>query len=144
MIDYRQLRAVLRTAVIWGGAWALAGGALIGALRLFNSGPGVESLPERLGVAILSGVSWGIRFGIIGSVIGTGFASIITLVYRGRRLADINPVGFSLRGSLVGGAGVPLFLQLMNVLSGDGPISWGLVLDDAIWATVFGAAAAAG
>jgi hypothetical protein len=32
----------------------------------------------------------------------------------------------------------------MNVLSGDGPIAWGLVLDDAGWATVFGGAAAAG
>ena len=32
----------------------------------------------------------------------------------------------------------------MNVLSGDGPVAWGLVTDDAIWATVFGAAAAAG
>jgi hypothetical protein len=32
----------------------------------------------------------------------------------------------------------------MNVLSGDGPIPWGLVLDDAPWAAAFGAAAAAG
>jgi len=39
---------------------------------------------------------------------------------------------------------VPLFLQTMNVLSGDGPVAWGLVLDDAVWASVFGAAAAAG
>jgi hypothetical protein len=32
----------------------------------------------------------------------------------------------------------------MNLLSGDGPVAWGLVTDDAIWATAFGAAAAAG
>jgi len=32
----------------------------------------------------------------------------------------------------------------MNVLSGDGPVAWGLVTDDAVWASVFGAAAAAG
>jgi hypothetical protein len=32
----------------------------------------------------------------------------------------------------------------MNVLFGDGPIAWRLVRDDAVWATVFGAAAAAG
>jgi hypothetical protein len=39
---------------------------------------------------------------------------------------------------------VPLYLQAMNVLFGDGPIAWGLVADDALWATGFGAVAAAG
>ena len=74
----------------------------------------------------------------------SGFASVIRLSYRGRRLADISPVRFAMLGAVVGGAGVPLYLQMMNVLFGDGPIAWGLVLDDALWASVFGAAAAAG
>ena len=47
-------------------------------------------------------------------------------------------------GAVVGGVGVPLFLQSMNVLTGDGPIAWGLVTDDAIWAMLFGGVAAAG
>lgn len=142
--QFRGLRAVVRNAVTWGAAWAVAGGAIVAVLTLFNAGPGVESLLERLGVAILSGISWGIRFGIIGAVIGTVFSAVIRLGYRGRRLADINPVGFAVLGAVVGGVGVPLFLQMMNVLTGGGPIAWGLVLDDAGWATVFGAAAAAG
>ncbi|HSE68878.1 MAG TPA: hypothetical protein VLB12_17925 [Gemmatimonadales bacterium] len=140
----RGVRAVMRNAVTWGAAWGLAGGAIVTVLSLFFPGSGVESLVERLGMAILSGISWGIRFGIAGAVIGTVFSSVIRLAYRGRRLADINPLRFALLGGVVGGVGVPLFLQTMNVLSGDGPVAWGLVTDDAIWATVFGAAAAAG
>jgi len=140
----RTLRAVLRNAVTWAAAWAAAGGAIVAVLTLFSPGPGVESLIERVGVSILAGIGWGFRFGIAGAVIGTVFASLIRLGYRGRRLADINPARFALLGAVVGGVGVPLFLQMMNVLSGDGPIAWGLVTDDAVWASVFGAAAAAG
>jgi hypothetical protein len=140
----RGIKAVLRNAVTWGAAWAVAGGTIVTALSLFYPGPGIESLLERLGMAIFSGISWGVRFGIAGAVIGTAFSSVIRLAYRGRRLADINPLGFALLGAVVGGVGVPLFLQTMNVLSGDGPVPWGLVTDDAVWASVFGAAAAAG
>ena len=141
---FLHLRAVLRNAVTWGAAWAVAGGAIVATLSLFDPDPGIESLLERLGMAVISGISWGIRFGIAGAVIGTVFASVIRLAFRGRRLADINPVRFAMLGAVVGGVGVPLFLQAMNVLTGGGPIAWGLVLDDARWATVFGAAAATG
>lgn len=140
----RRLRATLRTALTWGAAWALAGGAIVAMLALFDPDPGIESLVERVGLAIFAALSWGVRFGLAGVVIGTVFSSVIGISYRGRRLADISPVRFALLGAVVGGVGVPLFLQTMNVLSGDGPIAWGLVTDDAIWASVFGAAAAAG
>ena len=140
----RHLRAVLRSAAIWGAAWAIAGGALVTVVSLFNPNPGIESLIERIGLAILTGAAWSVRFGLAGAVIGSIFSSVIRLGYRGRRLADINPVRFGLLGAVVGGVGVPLYLQAMNVLSGDGPIAWGLVTDDAVWATVFGAAVAAG
>jgi hypothetical protein len=146
MIDdrFRHLKAVVRNAVTWGAAWAVAGGGVVAVLTLFNPALGIESLVERLGVAIVAGLAWGIRFGIAGGVIGTVFSSVVRLGYRGRRLADINPLRFAALGAVVGGVGVPLFLQLMNLLSGDGPVAWGLVLDDAQWATVFGAAAAGG
>ena len=146
MTDHRSrpLWAVLRNALTWGAAWALAGGAIVTVLRLVDPGPEVGSVAERVGTAIVSGIAWGVRFGLAGAVIGTVFSSIIRLGYRGRRLADINPVRFAMLGAVVGGVGVPLYLQLMNVLSGDGPVAWELVSDDARWATVFGAAAAAG
>jgi hypothetical protein len=141
---FRLLRAVLRNALTWGAAWAAAGGALVTAIRVFDPAPGIESLVERLGMALVSGIAWAVRFGIAGAVIGTVFSIVIRLGYRGRRLADINPLRFAMLGALVGGVGVPLYLQTMNVLFGDGPIAWGLVADDARWAAVFGGAAAAG
>lgn len=141
---YRQLKAVLRTAITWGAAWAAAGGALMALLALFDPNPGIESLPERVGLAIFAGIAWGVRFGIAGAVIGTIFSAAVRLTYMGRRLSDIHPARFALLGAVVGGVGVPLYLQMMNVLSGSGPIAWGLVTDDALWATVFGAAAAGG
>ena len=141
---FQGLRAVLRNALLWGAAWGLTGGAIATAGLVFFAGPGVESLPERLGLAIFGGVGWGIRFGLAGAVVGALFSSIIRFSYRGRRLADINPARFALLGAVVGGVGVPVYLQLMNVLSSGRPIAWGLVLDDAPWAAAFGAAAAAG
>ncbi len=140
----RTLRAVLRTAALWSVAWGIAGGAIVATLSLFDPGPGVESLSERLGLAVLAGVSWGVRFAIAGAVIGTVFSTVIRFGYRGRRLADIKPVRFALLGAVVGGVGVPLFLQAMNVLADGRPIAWGLVTDDSVWASVFGAVVAAG
>ena len=140
----RLLRAVMRNAVTWGAAWAAAGGALVSAVVLFGPNPAIESLAERIGLSLVTGAMWGVRFGLIGAVIGAAFAAVIRVGYRGRRLADISPVKFGLLGAVVGGLGVPLFLQTMNVLSGDGPIAWGLVGDDAIWATLFGGVGAAG
>lgn len=141
---FQRLRAVLRNAVTWGAAWAAAGGALVTAIGLVDPSPAIESLPERIGLAIASGILYAVRFGIAGTVIGGVFSAVVRLRYRGRRLADISPVRFGMLGAVVGGVGVPLYLQTMNVLSGDGSIAWGLVLDDAPWAAAFGAAAAAG
>lgn len=140
----RHIRALLRNAILWAAAWGIAGGAIVTALSLFRPDPAAGSLIGRLGLSLLSGIGWGVRFAIAGAVIGTVFSTVIRLGYRGRRLRDINPVGFTLLGAVIGGAGVPLFLQMMNVLTGGGAIAWGLVLDDAGWATVFGGAAAAG
>ena len=140
----RTARAIFRTAVLWGAAWAVAGGTLIGILSFIRPGPGVTSLAGRLGLSVLAGIGWGARFGLAGAVVGSFFSSAIRLGYRGRCLADINPVRFALLGAVVGGVGVPLYLQTMNLLTGGHLIAWGLVTDDAIWATVFGAAVAAG
>ena len=138
------LRAVLRTAATWGAAWAAAGGAVVAVLALLDSSPAIDSLPERLGLAAFATVAWGVRFGLAGAVVGTAFALAVRFGYRGRRLADIRPLRFSALGALVGGVGVPLYLQTMNVLSGDGPVAWNLISGDAVLASVLGAVVAAG
>src|SRR5215212_7378699 len=94
------LHAVLRNALTWATAWGVIGGTIAAGIRLVHAGPGVESLPERLGVALLTGIALGIRFGIAGAVIGTVFALAIRLGYRGRRLADIDPLRFALLGAI--------------------------------------------
>ena len=139
-----QLRAVLRTALTWGAAWGAAGGGLAGILGLFDPDPAIESLPERVGMAIFAGVSWGVRFAIAGAVIGSVFSAAVRITYLGRRVSDIHPARFALLGAVVGAVGVPLYLQTMNLLTGGSMIPWGLVMDDGIWASVFGAAAAGG
>ena len=140
----RTMQAILRTAMIWAAAWAVAGGAIMAVLSLLNPAPEVGSLAGRAGAALLAAVGWGVRFGLAGAVIGSLFSGVIRLGYQGRRLADIDPVRFGLLGAVVGGVGVPLYLEAMNVLTGGHLIALNLVTDDAVWATVFGAAVAAG
>lgn len=140
----RLLRATLRTAITWGAAWAAVGGALVAIVTLVAPDPGITSLVGRVGTAALAGAAWGVRFGLAGAAAGILFAAVVRLGYRGRRLADISPLRFGALGAIAGGVGVPLYLQAMNVLFGGGAIAWGLVLDDAPFSAVLGAAAAAG
>lgn len=56
--------------------------------------------------------------GTAGAVVGTVLSVVIRLGYRGRRLGDIDPLRFGMLGAVVGGVGVPLYLQTMNVLFG--------------------------
>jgi hypothetical protein len=53
-------------------------------------------------------------------------------------------VRFGIAGGIATGVFVPLFLQAMNVISGDGMVPWRLVLDDALWTAVFGGVVAGG
>lgn len=138
------IRATLRNALTWAAAWAVAGGTITGIVGLFDPNPGIESLPERIGLALFGAVGWGVRFGIAGAVIGTLFSTAIRLTYRGRRLRDIDPVRFALLGAVVGGAGVPLYLQMMNLISGGAPLAWNLVSTDAVIGAVLGGAFAGG
>jgi hypothetical protein len=77
-------------------------------------------------------------------VIGAAFSAAIRLAYRGRRVPDIDPARFALLGAAVGGLGVPLYLQLMHVLSGSGMLAWNLVSTDAVIGAVFGGVVAGG
>lgn len=65
-------------------------------------------------------------------------------MYRGRRLSEISLTQFGIAGGIVAGLLVPAFLQMMNVLTGDGPVAWGLLMDDAPLAAVLGGFAASG
>lgn len=140
---FRGLKAILKNALLWGVTLGVVSGTLITAYVVVVPGPGVESLPERLGEALFAGIGMGVRFALAGAVIGTFFATALRFIARGRRVADLHLGKAALIGGVVGGVGIPLFYQLLNILSG-GPIPWNLLTDDIGWATIFGASAAAG
>jgi len=131
---FRRLRGAFGNALVWGAGWVTVGVALLATLRVV----GVLSFSwaELLGFAV--------RLGIVGAVAGGAFSVVIGLLYHGRRLSDISWVRFGVGGAVVTGLFVPLFLQTMNLLSGDGLVPWGLVLDDVPLTAVFGGAVAGG
>jgi len=131
----RRLRGLLKTAVVWGAGWSALALVVITALRLTGVMSG-GSWREALGLAA--------RFGIVGAAAGAAFSTVIRLAYHGRRLREISWIRFGIAGAVVTGVFVPLFLQAMNVLSGDGMVPWRLVLDDALWTAVFGGIVAGG
>lgn len=139
MVDgngFKRLRGAFRTALVWGAGWAAAGLAVFTILHVTGIVSEKVSWAQALGVAA--------RFGIVGFVSGAAFSGFVRFVYRGRRLADISWVRFGIAGGVVTAVFVPLFLQAMNMLSGDGMVPWRLVLDDSVLTGVFGAVVAGG
>lgn len=136
----RGLRAALGNALVWGTGWAamwvlsVAGLALLG---LAGIGEGIS-----LGNAVGASVRFGAAFGIIGFAAGGVFAGFTRFSYHGRPLKEISWVRFGLAGGVVGGLFVPVFLQTMNLISGDGLVSMRLLETDALLGALFGAAAA--
>ncbi|HKW11732.1 MAG TPA: hypothetical protein VJO33_15200 [Gemmatimonadaceae bacterium] len=132
---WRRLRGVVRNALVWGAGWSTFSFGMFTILRLFGVFPSATWV-QGLGLAA--------RFGIVGAVAGGAFSTVIGFLYRGRRLREISWVRFGIAGALITGVFVPLFLQAMNLISGDGLVPWRLVLDDALWTAVFGGVVAGG
>jgi MFS family permease len=140
---FRTIKAVLRTAFAWGFVLGAISSVLITALAFIVPGPGVESLPERIGEALFAGVAMGVRFAMAGVFLGTLFALVLRLSFRGKRVAELHPGKFALIGGVASAVVMPLFYQFLNILSGDGPVAWNLLYDDIPFFAVAGAAGAA-
>jgi len=96
--------------------------------------------------------------GAVGNALvwGVGWFAAALALFATLRVVGILPatfswgevLGYAIRAGIVGGVVtglfVPLFLQAMNLLSGDGFVPWELVLDDGLWTAVFGSVAAGG
>ena len=132
----RRVRAVFRNAVIWGAGWAAVPATVFTVLRLIGVVPASVSWHDGLGLAA--------RFGIVGFVAGVVFSTVVGVAYRGRRVAEINWMKFGLAGGAITAVAVPLFLQMMNLLTDGHFIPWHLVLDDSLWTGALGAVAAGG
>ena len=132
----RRLWAGLRNALVWGVGWSAAAFAVMVFMRLAGAG-------GRDGMPLLFMIGMAVKFGVWGTIVGGVFSAIIGLLYRGRRLSEISVVRFGIGGAIVTGVFVPLFMQAMNLISGDGLVPWSLVNDDAVITAVFGGVAAA-
>ena len=132
----RPLRGALGNAVVWGVGWSALAFAVFAVLKVAGFLPA--------GVIWLDALVIAPKLGMMGGLAGGAFSLAIGGLYRGRRLSDLSALRFGAAGGIMAGVFVPLFLQTMNVLSGGGLVPMGLVLDDALLAALFGAAAAGG
>lgn len=136
---WRRLRGALGNMLVWGLGFATVSAVavtVVGVLSAIGVLPGRFPWREAMGLIA--------RLAIIGGVAGAAFSTFVGLLYRGRRLSEISSARFGVSGALVTGLVVPLFLQAMSLLSGNGLVPMELVLDDALMAAVIGGLAAGG
>lgn len=130
---FKVLRALVGNAVLWGFGWFAASLTILTSIYLLKTDPSGTWL-DLLGLAV--------KIGFWGGIAGAVFSSVISLAYRGRRLSEISALRFAIAGGIVTGLMIPLALQALNIIFGDGPIAWNLVSDDMVLGGVFGFAAA--
>lgn len=119
-----RLRAATLNAVLWGGAFFAASFALLASSIALGQAPD--------GIGLLDAVAMAVRIGVWGGLCGLVFSAAVGLRFTGSRLAEIRVLPVLL-GSAVGiGVFVPLALQTLNLISGDGLVRWSLVLDDGL------------
>lgn len=134
--DLGRFHGAVRNAVLWGLGF--------GAIGLLVSLP---ALPDETPGGMLRWqivASLAVRFAIFGVLCGALFWWVTGLLFERAAFARFGRVPVSLGGAVGTAVFVPLFMQTMNLLSGEGPVPWPLVLDDSVWAFVFGGAAALG
>ena len=132
----RRLRAVLGNAVVWGGIWFVAGCVFYWALRLTGLVTENTSFVNMVGVAL--------RIGIAGAVASTVFSLLISVLYKGRALHEINWIRFALGGGAISALFILGMMFVPRLLAGEPllpPSDW---LMDAFIAGGFGAVAAGG
>jgi hypothetical protein len=133
----RRLAGAAKNAVVWGGAWfGLAFSTILG-LRTI----GVVVPPE---IGVLDAIGMAIRVGIVGGMAGGAFATFISLFYRGRRLSEINWMGFALGGAVVAELFVLAFFAIPGLVAGGGFPPLDDILSDLVVAAVFGGISAGG
>lgn len=131
----RRLRAAAQNALLWGAGFAAA------ALTLMTASLALGLAPE--GIGFLDGVGMAVRIGFWGGICGLVFSAAVGLGFTGRRLAEIRFWPFTIGTALGIGLFVPLALQALNILGGEGAIAWSLVIDDGLRSGLFAGAAAA-
>ena len=85
---FRLLRGAARNAFAWGICWAGLTFPTFAILRIL--GVVNETVPWIDGLLVAA------RFGIVGTIAGGAFSVVVSIVYQGHRLSDINLLRFGL------------------------------------------------
>ncbi len=127
-----RIRAVLRIGALW-GAFGAAVGLAVGVVAGLV---GVAPLAEALVVGPLS-------FGSLGMLLGSGFATALTLGERGRSFSEITPRRAAVWGGL-GAAALPILALVMSggSVAGEGLTLIELVLEGLTGVVVYAAVGA--
>lgn len=131
---WKRLKGAVGNAFVFAFGWTVGGFMIWVVLRQSGVIP-----PLR----VIDGIGMSIRVGFVGFLTGFVFPTFIRLIYRGHRLQEISWWKFGLAGGLVAGLFVPTWMQTMNLLSGDGPVSFSLIRDDIVLSALLGAVASA-
>ena len=132
----RRLRGAFGNAVLWGACWSALAAGTMTVLKVVGILSSAPSWLDIIGMAI--------RIGLFGGIASGGFSLMIGLLYHRARLSQINWIKFGILGGVVTGVFATVFMQGLNILTGDGPIAWNLIDTDIIYSTIFGAISAAG
>jgi hypothetical protein len=111
---FKQLKAGLSNALVWGAAWFGGSVLLLGAFVLLGLAPTFPPLGGLIRIAM--------RFGLTGLVAGAGFSAFLTYVYQGEKLTGIKSTPFILGGALVSAVLSPFLggTALIGALLGGG------------------------
>lgn len=131
---FNRLRGAIGNAFVFAAGWTISGFVLWLLLRQ------ARVIPD---MRIIDGIGMSIKVGFMGFITGAAFPSIMRLVYRGKRIQEINWWKFALAGAVVAAVFVPTFMQVLNIISGDGMVAWSLIDEDIVLAFVLGGFASA-
>jgi hypothetical protein len=130
----KNIKALIGNAFFWGAGFTATAFVTLVILRL------VGALAP---MTMLDDIGMSIRIGMMGAIASVAFSGAIRLIYRGKRLRDINWKRFALAGAVVTGVFVPLFMQTMSVITGGGLVPLKYIIGDMTFAPIFGGLVAA-
>ncbi|MDQ8153826.1 MAG: hypothetical protein P3B98_04105 [Gemmatimonadota bacterium] len=129
----RRLRAIALNGVAWGGAW------FFGVMTMATT----ANLIDGRGF-LIDGWELAVPGGILFAVTGVAFSTVITLVLRGRTLAELSWMRFGLGGGAVSFLFLPTLISALRVISGDDMLGLSKLLGTGSLGFLFGGMAAAG
>lgn len=130
---FRRIKGAIGNAFVFAVGWTVTGFLVWLLLRQARFVPNLS---------ILDGIGMSIRVGVMGFITGAVFPTFMRYAYRGKRLSEISAGKFALVAGIITGLFVPTFMQVMNILSGDGMVPFALIRMDIVMAAAFGALAA--